>query len=161
MNAVKEPAVRKTLDFVDAEIAARRVEIDQLEATRKTLLELFGDGGEAPAKPVPAKAEPAAKRAYKKRDKSSDVTTPKAALPSDDNSEPESLGAAMKLIGKQLGKFTSSQLREAVKAKYPKLFEEVGPSAFSGNLGYWTKVGKLTLAGDGDAAIYTVVNLNF
>jgi hypothetical protein len=156
MNATIEPHLRKTIELVDEEIRIRQADIQQLTTTRTSLVELAGGD---PATDIQAKqpGEKSKRVARVPRGAGTTTETKPAATVVAGDGEPETLGAAMKLIGKQVGKFTSDQLRQAVKEKYQRLFEEVGPTAFSGNLGYWTKTGKLTLNGD----TYTAVNLDF
>lgn len=166
-----EPHFRKSVAEIDNDITKLVADAARLQTTRDTIVELYGGETEVEEAPAPTK------HTYKKRggqppsspaalDVRAKVKVRAGAEPGQSTEarladEPETLGAAMKLVAKQLGKFTSSQLREAMKEKYQKLFEDVGPSVFSGNLAYWlaywVKSGKLTLLNEN----YTVVNLDF
>lgn len=166
-----EPHIRKTVAEIDGDIASLQADIGRLTTTRTTLMDLYGGEEAEEAVATVQTIGTSAKRPYKKRGgqprpaaldvRATGRVKATAAVGQSTEArladEPETLGAAMKMIARQLGKFTADELRSAVKEKYQRLFEEVGPSAFGGNLKYWTSTGKLTLAGD----TYTVANLDF
>ena len=159
MKDTMESHLRKTITLVDKEIKIRQDELSQLTTTRKSLVELAGDDEAAVQEEETVVQPKKLKRGpYKAKVKPAAPKKPaKVEVVSTSSEVPESLGAAMKLVGKALGKFTSDKLREEVKAKYKELFEEVGPGAFGANLKYWTSKGYLTLVED----VYTVENLDF
>ena len=169
------PHVRKTVEEIDGDIVALQTDLQRLTDMRTGLVDLYGGESVIPKVPVrgtelkradrkigaPKKERAGAVAGAPKKGKAETGTSAALGVGNAINGEPETLGAAMKLVAKQLGKFTGDELRQAVKEKYLRLFEEVGPTAFCGNLKYWSSKGKLTQSGEGKESVYTVVNLDF
>ena len=107
-----------------------------------------------PAAAAPEKTEPAP---VKKKAK------PVANLAVVMGEKPDTLGGAMKVVCKQLKKFTLSDLLGALRADadFNALLEEKGEGAPYANIAYWAKTGKLNKSGEGAEAVYTVVDLDF
>lgn len=77
--------------------------------------------------------------------------------------KPTTMGAAMKWIGKQLAPvFTRAEIKAAIEADadWSKLHGQQ-PTAFSGNLIYWSQSGKLKRTGEKETEQFHVINLDF
>jgi len=76
--------------------------------------------------------------------------------------KPLTVGGAMKLLFKQRGKLTRTELKEALlaDADWAKA-HEASPSNFAGNLCYWSTSGKLKKSGDENNETFTVAEKSF
>lgn len=77
------------------------------------------------------------------------------------DAKPTTVGAAMKMAIRNISEFTGAQLRDALRADadYGKLLEQ-SPTAFCGNLIYWSNQGYLDKDGDGALeAVFTVTKV--
>ena len=77
--------------------------------------------------------------------------------------KPDTVAGAMKHCARKLKKFTVSELLDALKADadFKKLLEAGNPTSPYSSVAYWAQTGKLKKEGDGAAAVYSVVNLDF
>lgn len=160
-------------------------ELNKLKAAQATLGELYGIEAEAGAAGEPARAkvpkvakaataEPKKRGSYKKSPPT--VAAPPAAVapagpgrpvvtwPANATEEkPTTMGAAMKWIGKQLAPmFTRAEMKAAIEADkdWSKLHGQ-SPTAFSGNLIYWSNTSKLKRTGEKETEQFHVINLDF
>jgi hypothetical protein len=156
-----KPHVEQTI----ADLKAEREKLDWIIST----LERYGgsDGAPTPSEspsivlarihPLPPTATaPKPKRHYKKRSQ-----TPHEAEASVDRmlSRPSTLAAAMKcFIADSKVPFTCAGCEEEMKKKYPELVEKVSPQAVYQNLSYWASKGHLEKVGQGQLAVFKVVD---
>ncbi len=167
---------RETDKSMNVEPIIARLELrrDKITQVIGLLKEIEGDTAPLPApKPVARAAKQESGRAAKpvrqnyQLRKGPRVKSPPQPIPSGNGhvmlpfDKPDSLGAAMKrLIATLPAPFTQADVREKIEADAHSkaLLDAANPSTFYNNLAYWTKTERISKTGEGDAALYTLLD---